>query len=455
MEKAKIKRGGNIFGEVDLLHGPIFTSMLLFMVPLLISRIFQQLYNMVDTMIVGHYLGDSALAAMGATTPVYNLLVGFAMGIGTGLATVTSRSFGSGDQKLLKRSTAAAMVIGIGCSLVITLGGSLILHPLLEVLETPKEVIEDSYTYIFIITVSILVMFAYNLCAGLLRAIGNSMMPLVFLFFSSLLNVGLDILFIVELDMGIAGAAVATVLAQMISAILCMVYIWKRAKFLLPEKQHFKMEGTLYKEMLGQGLSVGFMSSIVSLGSVILQYGINQLGMLMIVAYSSARKIYLIFNMFFSSMALAVSTFVSQNRGAGQWERIRKVMRISYAYDVVLTVLITILIYLFGEFLMRLITGTDESAIIQGGVQYLRIVGPSYVILGVLNQSRHALQGLGEKMLPLISSVIELVGKILFVWILIPKYQYTAVIWCEPVIWCVMAVQLVYSLYRNPLMREK
>ncbi len=215
------------------------------------------------------------------------------------------------------------------------------------------------------------------------------------------------------------------------------------------------MEGTLYKEMLGQGLSVGFMSSIVSLGSVILQYGINQLGMLMIVAYSSARKIYLIFNMFFSSMALAVSTFVSQNRGAGQWERIRKVMRISYAYDVVLTVLITILIYLFGEFLMRLITGTDESAIIQGGVQYLRIVGPSYVILGVLNQSRHALQGLGEKMLPLISSVIELVGKILFVWILIPKYQYTAVIWCEPVIWCVMAVQLVYSLYRNPLMRGK
>lgn len=180
-----------------------------------------------------------------------------------------------------------------------------------------------------------------------------------------------------------------------------------------------------------------------------------ELGMLMIVAYSSARKIYLIFNMFFSSMALAVSTFVSQNRGAGQWERIRKVMRISYAYDVVLTVLITILIYLFGEFLMRLITGTDESAIIQGGVQYLRIVGPSYVILGVLNQSRHALQGLGEKMLPLISSVIELVGKILFVWILIPKYQYTAVIWCEPVIWCVMAVQLVYSLYRNPLMRGK
>lgn len=246
MEKAKIKRGGNIFGEVDLLHSPIFTSMLLFMVPLLISRIFQQLYNMVDTMIVGHYLGDSALAAMGATTPVYNLLVGFAMGIGTGLATVTSRSFGSGDQKLLKRSTAAAMVIGIGCSLVITLGGSLILHPLLEVLETPKEVIEDSYTYIFIITVSILVMFAYNLCAGLLRAIGNSMMPLVFLFFSSLLNVGLDILFIVELDMGIAGAAVATVLAQMISAILCMVCIWKKAKFLLPEKQHFKMEGTLY-----------------------------------------------------------------------------------------------------------------------------------------------------------------------------------------------------------------
>lgn len=182
--------------EVGLLQGPILKSMLLFAVPLFFSGVFQQLYNTMDTVIIGHTLGDEALAAMGAAAAVYDLLVGFALGIGNGLAIVTARSFGSGDGDQLKRSVAASLVIGVGITVVMTVAARFILYPFLEALHTPEEIIEQSYAYISTITLFIGVMFAYNLCAGLLRAIGNSVMPLVFLVLSSLLNIVLDLLFI-------------------------------------------------------------------------------------------------------------------------------------------------------------------------------------------------------------------------------------------------------------------
>lgn len=441
--------------NVDLLKGSILKGLLLFGAPLLVSRIFQQLYNTVDTMIVGYYLGDASLAAIGSCTAIYDLLVGFALGIGNGLAVVTTRSYGAGDREMLKKSVASSIVIGTVCSLAVTVIGCLILHPLLQILNTPAEIMAEAYQYIFLITASIIVMFAYNLCAGLLRAIGNSFMPLVFLIFSSVLNIVLDLLFITKLHMGVTGAAVATVLSQAVSAVWCLIYIWKKIEILIPDREHFSYDRELYGEMLGQGFSMGFMSCLVSLGSVILQYGINGLGYLMIVAHTTARKIYLFFNMAFSSMALAVSTFVSQNRGAGQRQRILRAMRIVYLYDVILAGIITVILMLFSRDLVQLISGSHESVILDNGALYLKVVGPFYAVLGVLSETRFALQGLGEKVLPLISSVIELVGKIIFVLVFIPRYQYMAVIFCEPVIWCVMAVQLVYSFYTNPYIRKR
>ncbi|MGN1182122.1 MAG: MATE family efflux transporter, partial [Faecalibacillus sp.] len=238
--------------NVDLIHGPIFKSLVIFAIPLFISNVFQQLYNTVDTMIVGNYLGDVSLAAIGSCTSIYDLLVGFALGIGNGLAIVTARSFGSNDEKLLKKSVASSLVIGIVVSFVLTIIGVIFLKPLLNLLNTPAEIINEAYSYIVFIVLFIIVMFAYNLCAGLMRAIGNSFMPLVFLIVSSLLNIILDLLFITQFQMGVRGAAVATVISQGISVVLCVVYIIKKAQLLLPEKKHFVIDKELYKELLGQ-----------------------------------------------------------------------------------------------------------------------------------------------------------------------------------------------------------
>ena len=435
--------------DVDLIHGPIFKSLVIFALPLLISNVFQQLYNTVDTMIVGQYLGDISLAAIGSCASIYDLLVGFALGIGNGLSIVTARSYGSKDETLLKKSVASSIVIGMIVSVVLTLIGLVFLRPLLNILNTPIEIIDEAYSYIFLIVLFIIVMFAYNLCAGLMRAIGNSMMPLIFLMVSSVLNVGLDILFITQFHMGIMGAAAATVISQGISVILCIIYIIKKTCILLPEKKQFQIDKDLYKELLGQGFSMGFMSCIVSAGSVILQYGINSLGYLIIAGHTAARKLYMFFNMPFIAMALAISTFVSQNKGANQKERIKKALKYAYIYDVIAAIVVTVIILLFGHSLVQLISGSSEAIVLDNGTLYLQIVGPFYAVLGILMQTRYALQGIGQKLLPLISSVIEFIGKVIFVFVFIPQFQYMAVIFCEPVIWCIMCIQLVYSFYHN------
>ncbi len=440
--------------EVNLLDGPIFRALIVFAMPLFISNIFQQLYNTADTMIVGNYLGASSLAAVGACTPVFDLLVGFALGIGNGLSLVVARGFGAGDEGLLKKSVACSIVVWAVSSLVLTIVGIQVLRPLLWALNTPVEIIQESYRYISVIAWFIFVMFAYNLCAGLMRAIGDSVMPLVFLVVSSLLNIVLDLLLITRFHMGVQGAAVATAISQGVSVLLCILYIGWKVPLLIPQKKHFRFDGALYWEMCGQGLSMGFMSSIVSVGSVILQYGINGLGILVVAGHTAARKLYMFFNMPFIAMAMAMSTFASQNKGAGQGVRVRKALKYSYIFDVAAAGVITVFLLFFAPVLVKLISGSNAPELVHNGSLYLMVVGPFYAVLGVLMQSRCALQGIGEKLLPLISSVIELVGKIVFVVVFIPWSGYLAVIFCEPAIWCVMTLQLLFSLYRNPFIKR-
>ena len=200
---------------------------------------------------------------------------------------------------------------------------------------------------------------------------------------------------------------------------------------------------------------MGFMSCIVSAGSVILQYGINNLGYLIIAGHTAARKLYMFFNMPFIAMALGISTFVSQNKGANQKERIKKALKYAYLYDVIAAIVVTGIIFLFGTSLIQFISGSSERIVLENGALYLKIVGLFYAILGILMQTRYALQGIGEKLLPLISSVIELIGKVIFVFVFIPQFQYMAVIFCEPVIWCIMCIQLVYSFYQNSYIKNK
>lgn len=450
METSKKKK----LGDVDLLHGSIFKSLVIFAIPLLISRVFQQLYNAADTIIVGHFLGDESLAAIGCCSPIYDLFVEFAVGIGNGLAIVTARAFGKGDQKLMKKSVATAIVIGVVSSLVITIIGCIVLKPLLRVLNTPVNIIDEAYKYIFNITLFIIVMFAYNLCTGLLRAIGNSVVPLIFLVFSSVLNVFLDWWFVTAFHMGIESVAYATVISQFVSVLLCMGYMAKAIRILIPQKEDFQVNGLLYREMLAQGLSMGFMSCVVSLGSVILQSGINKLGYLVIAAHTTARKIYMIFCMLFSSVGMAMSTFVSQNYGADNRKRILDGLKICYCIDFVMAAVITALIFLFADDWSYLVSSSSEQVIIHYSTLYLKVVGPCYFILGLLGQTRFSLQGVGDKVMPVVSSFIELLGKVIFVLFLIPRFEYMAVIFCEPVIWCFMTAQLMFCFFKNPYIRK-
>ena len=439
---------------IDMIHGPIFKSIVLFAIPILISSVFQQLYNTMDTFIVGRFLGDTALAAIGSVNSVFDLINGFALGIGNGLAIVTARAFGSGDQEELKKSVAGSLVIGLASSVLITILAFIGIKPLMHAINVPNHVFNQAYSYIIWIILFLTIMFAYNLAAGLLRAIGNSVMPLLFLIFSSLLNVGLDILFITQFHLGVAGAAIATVIAQGISVLLCIIYIIKKTEILIPQRKHFAYDPALYKELLGQGYAMAMQSAIVNSGSVILQSGINNLGADISAGHTAARKLYMSCNMPFTAMWQGIATFISQNTGARKPKRIRRAMRDSYLYDLIVAIFMTVFLGFCAPAMVSFISSSHNPTIVNNGSLYLRIVAPNYAVLGVLMQTRSALQGIGQKILPLISSVIEFFGKILFVIAFIPKFKYMAVIFCEPTIWIVMTIYLLFAFWRTDFVKS-
>ena len=441
--------------KVDLLKDNILKALLIFALPILIANIFQQLYNTMDTMIVGNFLGDTSLAAISACGAVYELLIGFALGVGNGLSIVTARSYGAHDEQLIKKSVAGSIVIGIGLTLVIMLISVIFLYPLLTLLHTPANIIDEAYSYISVVTIFVGVMFAYNLCAGLLRAIGNSVMPLVFLIISSIINVILDLLFITQFQMGVQGAAIATVIAQGISVFLCMIYIYQKTPILIPQKQHFAFDQELYKELLGQGFSMGFMMSIVSAGTVILQSSINGFGYLIIAGHGTARKLNSFCMMPAGTVGLALSTFVSQNKGANRKQRILDGVKLGNLIACGWGIIITVILFFLAPILVQFISGSTEPTVIDNASLYLRINAPFYAVLGILLNLRNSLQGLGMKIIPLVSSVIECLGKVIFVALFIPILGYFGVIICEPVIWCCMCLQLAYSFYHNPYIRQK
>ena len=439
--------------SVDLINDNILKSLLIFSIPILVSNIFQQLYNMADIAIVGHTLGDNSLAAIGASAAIFELIFGFALGIGNGLSMVTARNYGANNKNLLKKSVAGSIVIGIWITVGVMILSRFILMPLLKILHTPENIIKEAFEYINIITMFIGVTFSYNLSSGLLRAIGNSFMSLVFLVIASILNIFLDIYFITSLKMGIGGAAIATVIAQAISVILSIIYIYVKEPILIPRKKHFRFDKKLYKELLGQGLSMGFMIAIVLMGTLILQYAINGFGYLIIAGHTSARKLMGFCNIPLTTIALALATFVSQNKGANKVDRIRKGVFYANMMDIIFAIGITIFVYLFSKNMIHLMSGSESEIVLHNGSTYLKIASPFFTILGILFNLRYALQALGEKLIPLVSSVIEFFGKIIFVIFIVPKLGYFGVMICEPLIWIVMVGQLAWAFYGNGYMK--
>ena len=429
----------------SLIQGSIAKGLLFFVIPLFFSNLFQQLYNTIDTLLVGHYLGDNALAAMGATAAVFELIVQFSNGCGTGFSIVTARYYGSKDETELKKSVATSLVLGLIISLIITTVSYLSLPTLLRVLHTPRSIYTDSLNYIRCISAFSIITMFYNLGAGMLRAIGDSLRPLIVLFCSSIINIALDIFCITILDMGVLGAAVATVVAQGISTIICFLLILKKAKILIPHKERFHIKSYMVSDLLGQGFSMGFMFSIVSIGTIILQSGINGLGTQIIAAHTAARKLISLFCLPLSTLAASMATFVSQNKGAQNYDRILKGVRLANTCGVIYPIFLSIFIFLTARYLVHFLSGSTNPVVLNNGAMYLKINIPFCMVLSILLNLRNAIQGFGYKITPLISSIIELVGKIVFTVLLVPKLKYIGVCVCEPVIWCLMTCQLVYS----------
>ena len=440
--------------SVNLLDGPILRSIIAFAIPILISNIFQQLYNTADIMIVGRYLGPNALAGVGATAAIFELVIGFALGVGNGMGVVIARCFGAQDMSQLKRAVASTLVIGFGLSLMVSTLGHFGMYPLLEFLGTPTEIIDLSYQYIHMIVLCVGVTFAYNLCAGLLRAVGDSQAALYFLIFSALVNIMLDLFFITQLHLGVQSAGLATIISQGLSAILCYFYIRKRANFLLPKRKHFIWDKELYLDLLGQGLAMGLMTSIVSIGTVTLQTSINALGATIISAQTSARRIMSFSMLPVSAIASSLTTFTSQNLGANRPQRIQRGIYLGCMVAIIWTIFIAITLFFASPALNELISGSTDPALISNASLYNRISSTFYPVLAVLLVLRNSLQGLGQKITPLISSFIELFGKVLFVLFIIPSTGYMGVIFCEPLIWVPMTIQLYYSYKHQPIIQS-
>lgn len=439
---------------INLTDGPILRSIIAFAIPIIISNIFQQLYNTADIIIVGRFLGQDSLAAVGATAAIFELIVGFALGVGNGMGIIIARHYGARNHRLLKRAVASTIVIGAVLSLLVAVIGSIGMFPLLRFLGTPESIIDQSYAYISIVVLGIAVTFAYNLCAGLLRAVGDSQAALYFLILAAIVNVILDIFCITQLHMGVAGAAVATIIAQGISAILCFVYIKKRVSFLVPSRKDFVRDDELYLDLLSQGLAMGLMSSIVSLGSVMLQSSINALGPVIISAQTSARRIFSFSTLPFAAIAAAMTTFTSQNLGAEKPHRIAKGFRQASLVAIGWALFAFVFLFFVSPWLNQLISGSSDPALLDNAALYNRIGSAFYIPLALLLILRNSLQGLGQKSAPLLSSFIELAGKVLFVIFIIPHTGYLGVILCEPILWVLMTIQLSYSFLNHPFIKE-
>lgn len=433
---------------VDLTRGSILRAMLVFAIPLFISNLFQQLYNTADTMIVGNVLGDQSLAAIGSTSAVFELIIGFANGVGSGFGIVAACFWGSGDRQKLKRTVAASLLLSLGLSAILMLLSSLALRPLLVLLKTPADILDEAYGYISIICMAVAITMLYNLGAALLRAIGDSVTPLVILLIASVLNIALDFLFMTRFSMGIAGAAVATVIAQGVCCIFCLIFILRKVPALVPSGKDFVFEPSLYQELLGQGFSMGFMLSIVSMGTVVLQGAINVLGTSVIAAHTTARKLFNLLSMPTSTISAAVATFTSQNKGANQYRRIRQGMFQANLITIAYSLAVTVLIVFAAPALVGLMSGSSDQFLLDTGSLYLYINVPFFIPLGILLNLRSGLQGMGRKIVPLFSSIIELLGKLLFALLLIPMVGYLGVCFCEPFVWSCMALQLWFAFYR-------
>ena len=429
-----------------LTEGTPWKQILLFSIPIFWGNVFQLLYSLVDTKIVGSTLGTEALAAVGSVSTLHTLMTGFLNGLTLGFSLITAMCFGAKYRKRLKKTFAAAISRGVLTTLALVLMLMIFLHPVLNLLHVPQAQFEMAYAYISVLIVGLFATLFYNLCANTLRAIGDALTPLIFLIVATVSNIGLDYLFILGFQMGVQGAAYATVLAQLLSVVLCLIRIFRKFPILHIQKEDFRFDRELMAEMYKSGLSMGLMSCLVGIGTILLQSAINTLGTTVIVAHTAARKVFELVSLPNSVLGSAMATYCGQNYGARRFDRIRQGIRASLIIAAVWAVVVFLICHTIEGKLIQFVASTTHPDVIYWGSTYLKVDMSFIVICGVIVILRNSMQGFGDRVIPVFSSCIELAGKIIFAFVFAPMFAYWGIIWAEPMVWIAMVIPLIVKV---------
>ncbi len=430
---------------IDMTIGKPLKLILMFAIPLFIGNIFQQIYSMVDTMIAGYFLGDLAIASIGATSSLSGFIIDFAIGMNSGFAIVITQKFGAKNLKDIKKSIASSLELNIIITIFLTIISLIFLKPLMHFMKTPNSIFNDAYKYIFIICIGMVTTIFYNSFAGILRSFGNSKIPLYFLILSSIINIILDLLFIIVFKTGIAGAALATIISQGVSAILEGIYILNKYKEYLPNKKDFKFNKIILKTLIVNGISMALMYCVIDFGSIIFSRANNNLGENIISAHTAARRLISIMSAPLGTLATALSTFVGQNYGAYKLDRIKKGLHNTFSLQIIWSLFSLLIILTLAPFLVKLTTGSKNIEIINNAVLSLKWHVSCFIPLGLLVSLRMSMQAMNRKIAPITSSCLELSMKVLSAIVFIPKLGFLGTCITEPITWIIMFIFLLIA----------
>ncbi|MBN9140559.1 MAG: MATE family efflux transporter [Micrococcales bacterium] len=432
--------------STSLTTGSPWRVILLFSAPLLVGNVVQQLYQVVDAIVVGRYLGIESLAAVGATGSLLFLLLGFAWGLTSGFAIPTAQAFGAGDAAGVRRSVASGTILTAAATAVLTVGAPLITEPALRLMNTPPELLHGATVFAQINFLGAGAIMFFNYLAAIIRAIGDSRTPLVFLAIACGLNVGLVILMVGPLGWGVAGAAIATVVSQAVSVLLCLEYLRRRVPALHVHRADWRVSRADLAEHLRLGLPMGFQASIIAIGTLAVQIRLNELGADAVAAYTTASRVDGLAVALLQSLGLAVSMFVAQNYGGARPDRIRRGVLQGTWMSLGAAVLLGAVFITLGTSLVRLFVGDGSEAVTAMAAQMLVINGATYGVLGVLFVLRGALQGLGHTMIPTVTGVTELVMRVAAAVALGAVFGFVGVVWSNPLAW-IGAVAILVPAY--------
>ncbi len=427
----------------DMTQGNPISLILKFSIPLILGNLFQQLYNMVDTIIVGRALGLNSLTAVAATTSLNFLIVGFVLGVCSGLAIPVAQRFGAGDYKKMRNYVANAAYLAIALAVVLTVITTGCCHIILRWMKTPENILAEAYAYFWVICLGIPFTFLYNTVSGIIRALGDSRTPFYFLVISTVLNIILDLVFIITLHWGVAGAAWATIIAQALSGVMCLIYMKKKYSILKSSPEERKLNFRAMATLLMNGVPMGLQYSITAIGTIMLQSSVNVLDAVYVSAYAAAMKVKQLAMAPFDGIANACSTFCSQNLGAGKLDRIWKGVKNGVGIGLVYAVAIAFVLFFIGSEIAWMFVDRSETEVLAAVQLMLSCAAFFYPVLSILNCVRMTLQGMGFGAIAIFAGWLELAARAMMALLVIPKFGYIAVCFTDQAAWVVAAVFVV------------